>query len=454
MLPLAIKKKTLWNISHLHLHLSTEMNAPFRFILLYLFTSISYAFILPTSRQQEHHDICNKFKYETQGSLCGNQILHDGRSLRRSYLLGQCRMACSELVEGVTNSRMLTGCTICQNASLLNLNPFIYQLGAICIPRHVCIENCGPEKPGCVYTGSCFSQNCFKSSVNNKSVNITRYTHRGPGSQFQVQLPNGTLITGTSSGYKGLSDMISDGYDVCGVRDASFSISTYSGRSDYSPITDACLNGGRDHCQCRVANTDFGISDLEVVQIPTNCDFCNTAKAEKWFNEIPFGAVKSICIPRQTCIDNCGPEGYGCVYTGSCRSRLCYSSIESKKPLLFSFPNETGFSSTVLMDKSGAPIDQDPPVFSSLGKEGSATDAVEGFNFAEAIQLATPDPEYNAVDNNKNRKFLVPILSVSGGLFAIAIVVILFFFIRRLNDNRLFKELISTDGEIKSTKGT
>lgn len=340
-------------------------------LLALIFPSLNCEEIVPLGRLL--YDDCGFDRFLVVQSYC----LAGGRIQLLSNDFGQCRSVCIGHVPiNITASRVVIGCRLCRRQAFLKRKLYLtYE--ALCIPRHVCIERCGPELPGCVYTGSCFSQICFKSAVDNTTATITRFTHHGPGTQLVVKSSE-SFINVAAPNTRWLSSRYDYSDDVCDGAENGYRVDT---SGECSAIGDG---EEADHYQCRVVCGTFDMSSLEVIRLPTYCSFCNRTEASQWIHENSRGK-KRICIPRQTCIEQCGLEGYGCVYTGSCESRICFSSVNSKKAALFTFRNDTGSASSILVDHAGVLVDKDPPVFADPEIRGSATETAPDFNVNTAI---------------------------------------------------------------------
>lgn len=285
----------------------------------------------------------------------------------------QCRSLCEDQSPAFLSPfHRAVNCDFCRRESdarryVLHSGGFIH----ICVPRHVCIDECGEEEQGCVYTGSCGSQICFNDSNSGSPARIQRYTHRGPGTVILVEnTENGTTSSTDANIPADLPLVVHRGADYC-LRNGEAVGFKSSKSCSLSPLSDGRENA-TEQGQCRVACESFDYSPYEVVRIFTDCNFCSTSAADEWFTPGP-GDEPHVCIPRQVCIDECGPEGYGCVYSGSCMSRICFSGIDSKKPAVFTALSDDGKESELSVDNNGEPVDTDPPVFGPLGKEGNAT---------------------------------------------------------------------------------
>lgn len=280
----------------------------------------------------------------------------------------QCRVACqfSEPDEDffqVTHYATTTGCPFCETDDVKTyVTPSDSGLD-ICVPRGRCINECGAERPGCVYTGSCASQICLLGLDDSPSEK-KRVTHLGPGSIFRIDsVPgeeNGTLISTLDDDPRDMPRAIQGGNDRCPMRDVSFFVTASCSANNDGPFGDGREGGGG---QCRSACKLFNRRGYEVVRIYHECNFCDSHDADEFFSNNT--GENRICIPRERCVEECGPEGPGCAYTGSCQSQICFSGIDSKKPA--EFPTFTNDGSVVVMtvDNSGQPIAIDPPVFAN-----------------------------------------------------------------------------------------
>lgn len=312
-------------------------------------------------------------------------IMKDKR-IHGSEVHYQCRSVCSDLLVGMPAGFLRANilkqnCSFCE--SLGSLHPYIswwlspsrvpkrigYQ---VCVPRHVCIQECGPEKPGCIHSGSCASQICFTGADSNKTAQIKRYTHAGPGTIVVVDntlgSQNGSLSSTISDNPDELVRVISDGKDYCRQSGLQYSVASTSGGSN-EPLSSQSKS---EVSQCRALNAYYNFSQVEVVRMNTDCGYCGLTEAQQYVSIID-STYPHICIPRALCIEQCGAEGYGCIYTGSCQSRICFSGINSKMPAYFTTLNQNGSASNLSVDNSGGPVDADPPAFGPLGSQCNGT---------------------------------------------------------------------------------
>lgn len=197
------------------------------------------------------------------------------------------------------------------------------------------------------------------------------YTYQRSGSIIQVDNnpgpESGPLQSTRIDAPQKLSPVLFNGGDPCGP----FQFINSSGECSASPLTDARDPDAGDR-QCRTVCQDYDFSQYEVVRIFTLCNYCASLDAARWFSE-SSDESKYVCIPRSTCIEQCGAAGHGCVYSGSCQTRICFSGIDAKRPAQFTRLSDDGSESELSVDNSGALLDEDPPVFGRLGQEGNAT---------------------------------------------------------------------------------
>lgn len=168
-----------------------------------------------------------------------------------------------------------------------------------------------------------------------------------------------------------------------------------------------------------------------MVRISTGCDFCGESEAQKWFTPGPDDKPQ-VCIPRETCIEMCGPEGYGCVYSGSSLTRLCFSGVDSKRPAVFTTLSDDGRESELFVDNGGEPVDADPPAFGPLGRQGNETSLPSGEESPSPV--ITPEASVSSTppvspDSRSSKSFWVwlgPVIGLGmlGSLVAAGLVLI------------------------------
>lgn len=350
------------------------------------------------SRQISHDDDCfENAKVPVTTSSC-NSILDDPTFLVERH--SQCRSLCEEILPTFLKaSRLDANCSFCERSSSLNSSQFGDDFRHFCIPRHECIEQCGPEQDGCIYTGSCASQICFSGEDSDEPAQVLRYTHHGPGTILAVSDPsdsaNGSILSTSDTNPSKPPPSVTEGGDPCLGEDVLFRISSDCLSEEFS-LSDSRQDSLGPQ-QCRTVCNTFNYDSYEVVRffLGRSCDFCDKPESASWFTNLNTSNVQ-VCIPRSVCIENCGAEGYGCVYSGSCRSRICFSGIDSKKPALFTTLNDEGSTNMIEIDNTGPPVDADPPIFTYLnGVEGSATAVPpEGrFPATSAPPVSTPAPD-------------------------------------------------------------
>lgn len=187
--------------------------------------------------------------------------------------------------------------------------------GVVCIPRGVCIKMCGPEKPGCVYSGSCASQTCFTGKKSGRPAELTRVTHVGPGSIITVDdIADGEPVqppVSTSAARSGVvSRIIVRGLDSCSrAGGLKFHLETDEcDREGTQALVDGkpgpATVGDTDGTQCRAACSFFSNENFEIVRFKTECEVCGRSDADAFFGE----ESKYICISAATCRERCGIE--------------------------------------------------------------------------------------------------------------------------------------------------
>lgn len=232
-------------------------------------------------------------------------------------------------------------------------------------PPHV-HRQCSVEPPGCLYSGSCASLFCFEGASSGKKVQVTRYTHRGPGTIIVVDntdgIENGTLRTNDTVNPAGLSCNVLVNADYAPHNGVTYKFfSSFQCPSSQYPLGDMHQNASAI-AQCRVPCENFDFPPYEVLRIWGGCPFANLTEADGWFSDGPNGNPQ-MCIPRAQCIDRCGAEGNGCLYSGSCVSRLCISGVDSKQPAIFTSLSDDGSVSAIFLNDSVLVVDAKAPYY-------------------------------------------------------------------------------------------
>lgn len=75
--------------------------------------------------------------------------------------------------------------------------------------------------------------------------------------------------------------------------------------------------------QCRVLCERFKDSRFRFNPVDTSCDICASNKASKYFGVDEGTEELDLCIEHKLCVEECGPPGEGCIYTGSCAQKWC-----------------------------------------------------------------------------------------------------------------------------------
>jgi len=268
---------------------------------------------------------------------------------------------------------------------------------SICIPRGVCISECGPEEPGCVYTGSCQSQICFESALSEKKAEFRRITHSGARSSFTVDHsgpddtePNLELFIAEPGAV--FQQYVESRIDRCPA--LAFVL-------PFRRVL--CLNPGLSPlgalqstpfepvvAQCRNVCASFDYTNYEVVVIPTECGFCNKEDAQEFIEEFEEGS-REICVPHDRCDSECGTAYPGCVYSGSCESLICYSGIDSRKAATFPTLTDSGVQTTISVNNSGMPSSIDLPVFVAMGVSATTSPSGPDGDGTPASEPSEPD---------------------------------------------------------------
>lgn len=363
----------------------------------------SLSSLLPSYRtlpQPLPDDVCGLDVIPVQSADCVH-IIDDPRGTNLSRN-AQCRSICEEKIPDFLDVTLQdANCSICSELEYEKYHSMWsdFDTTHVCLPRHKCIDACGPEKEGCIYTGTCISQLCFKGAHSGKSARFQRYTFAGPGTILAVDDEPGVekgveLITNDTNPSQFPSVVRASG-DGCKTKDGLhlFHVSYSCPLASY-PVEDARQELIKDMgTQCRAVCENFNFSNYEVVIAPSVCGLCSKNDADQYFSLDANTLEKEVCIPREICIEQCGPEGYGCVYSGSCVSRICFSGINSKKPAVFTTLDDSGRKSEIELDNDGAAVDADPPIFAFVDKpEGNATaEAPAGqFPMIQTVPTSTP----------------------------------------------------------------
>lgn len=300
------------------------------------------------------------------GNGCGERndvALIDGRFFGSP---AQCRISCTSFKSSDIDLDVKD--TTCKFFQTEKGKSFSEDDKILCIPRGECIRHCGPESPGCVYSGACTSQVCFSSSLNSAPAKLERVTYAGPGSYVSV----GSHRTSAENNTPQVTFELRRA-EWCGsIRDI-FRKFKYVRRSASECLSSDVLQDGRleelrvNGTQCRASCEKYRDPLVEVVVFMASCGFCDTEAATDFIDSISG----KVCIPRKVCERHCGPPRPGCVYTGSCRSQLCYSGIDSKKPAHISWTSDNNVRIVVDNEENATTID--PPVFSGLSVPSPST---------------------------------------------------------------------------------
>lgn len=234
----------------------------------------------------------------------------------------------------------------------------------VCIPRGVCRAICGDESRGCVYSGTCQQQICFHDEYSGTAASLHLISHAGPGSVIQV-VENSKPSEIKRIGGKRINvlpDTIISGFDVCLGPETKYPLSSSCSSTSASVALKSETAPTESDSQCRSLCRSFQDTQYEVVRRPTFCNICS----ESFFNKYKNSPAAYICIPLKTCRENCGEEGEGCVYSGTCASIFCFSGISSKKPATLKWDGEEGQNLIMEVDNSGDPKAFDPPLFTNV----------------------------------------------------------------------------------------
>lgn len=324
-----------------------------------------------------------------------NWPLCDGRA---GGLVGsefrQCRALCGNFNHpDIQVFQIYSGCLHCNQSDTIARHVtslFNYDRSKIdfliCIPRGECMANCGPEKPGCVYSGSCTSQTCFWNQKTRKTALIKRATHIGPGTVLQIETAKENVVVGDKL-FDVLPTLVYTGGDTC--TNATGHTVFYYRDDDQCDLTGQTpiSDGKRSHHifqSCRSICRRFHDRNYEVIQVSKAlCNFCTTAKSHRFQKKTANG--QRICIPRSICVEKCGPEPAGCIYSGSCQTLFCFSGIDSKLPADIRVLKDDGSNMTINVDNEKKQEIVDPPSFP---------------HYTPQVSL-TPFPSQNAVPSRK-----------------------------------------------------
>lgn len=257
-----------------------------------------------------------------------------------------------------------------------------------------------------------------------------------------------------------LSRMIQKGIQVCNFVGYRLLTPNCTAEDVFLPKE----NGGL----CRTLCSGFDQKDVEVVRRLSKCGFCSRNVAQQYFSENKDDADRPhLCIPRDVCVKECGEEGKGCVYAGSCKSMYCFSGMDSKKPANVTFVNGKW---SIVVDNTAKPISLDPPAFAGFSANGTVSPvpsdthasptpkaASSSLPVPSHIITASPTPAsgskndtslQNAGDNvpgkdkaeNRTWLWLGPVLGLVGSGIAAAAGVASAYILRRRRENHDDKE--------------
>lgn len=442
--------RTISSMPHSIHHVIRLLVAPPKMtpLLLFLLCLATSASLRPFSgpavmQLEDSNDICADGNLIPNLSFNCSFVIDDPRFINDSH--SQCRSLCQESVPSFLHAfRISANCSFCTTKEAQKYNFKEFSEDHFCIPRHRCIASCGAEPSGCLYSGSCASLFCFEGAQSRKTAQVTRFTHRGPGTIVVVDNidgpENGTLLTTDISNPVILANTMLLGADHSSYRGTGYKFfSSFQCPSSQYPIGDMRQNASAV-AQCRVPCENFDFSPYEVLRIWDGCGFANSTEAERWFS-IGLNGNPQLCIPREICIDRCGTEGFGCVYSGSCVSRHCLSGVDSKQPAIFTNLLDDGSISEVFVNNSGPVVDADPPYYKYEDSlEGNATAVPrEGLFTEKPSQPNSPTPkpgssspssEENKQNNSPKSKWLwlgPTVGAVFLGLVIIVVILILLF---------------------------
>lgn len=202
---------------------------------------------------------------------------------------------------------------------------------------------------------------------------------------------NGALLTvGTSNPVKPSSNVVLSADQIPSNNITYKFLSSFQCPSSQYPIGDMRLNESAV-AQCRVPCENFDFSPYEALRIATGCQFATLPEADSWFSNGPNGNPQ-VCIPREQCFGKCGEQGYGCVHSGTCISRFCFSDMDSQQPAIFTNLSDDGSISEVFVNNSGPVVDADPPYYKFEDSlDGSATTVPPKGLFSAANKPRTSD---------------------------------------------------------------
>lgn len=394
---------------------------------------------LPPIVSSSFSDYCSESPLAVVGDGGARLYFHAGSN--------QCRVLCvSFAIQEYRSIILPSNCTFCQtkvaynNFATLSYASNFVSYPHYCIPRTICISQCGPELPGCIYSGSCASQLCFEGNTSGKKATRQLITVKGPGTVFKVDDTPGKNVNGTLiSTYPGFpSDIpqsIAYGEDYCSSRGLLLNTARdcFTTRK---PITDALTTSSQVDAQCRIMCFNYNRRTYGVLRRPVDCNLCNQPESDKY---VMTGLKNTtICIPREKCAKSCGKEPDGCVYTGSCRSMICLFGLRTKNAANLTVTND-GESSTISVDDTG-PLKDDPAFLQnalpSLSPTPSKNSAPSPSRFPapnssiNPVLSSTPVPTRPTTDDstiNKGNGRIVWLGPLLGILLLIALLILLYY---------------------------
>lgn len=246
-----------------------------------------------------------------------------------------------------------------------------------------------------MYSGTCREFTCFHDKNTGKPANFSRLTYAGPRSIVRVN------ESSTSD-----NPLNSRPFDaVLNSRDRCSDDHRPRTHGQCAESTNLFLSNQGDEdeefVQCRSACRNIQNEEVEIVRMRTNCKSCSSP-------DQPY-----VCIPQSECRDKCkAPLVEGCVFTGSCKSLICVSGIDSKLPAVVNVSDDTGIGGIIVsVDNAGLAPSIDPPVFVKYLENrkvpnASIPDTVIGGSQVPLVQnVDTSDSQNATVNANNNALF-------------------------------------------------
>eukprot|EP00178_Gracilaria_changii_P012629 TRINITY_DN35740_c0_g1_i1.p1 TRINITY_DN35740_c0_g1~~TRINITY_DN35740_c0_g1_i1.p1 ORF type:complete len:426 (+),score=39.64 TRINITY_DN35740_c0_g1_i1:115-1392(+) len=350
-----------------------------------LLQSLVYIALFGTAAAQESTELCNSSRRNL--TSCDNAVdiaLGDDRIDGEKP--NQCRVGCMHFSHPQIGMRIRSAncsfdlCDVKQPFRTFEIS------GRMCQPRSLCVAACGNEPPGCVYSGTCRELVCFHEKNTGRAADFRRVTFSGPRTIVRVN----DSETSDQGSRLAPFEAVLESKDSCSGQRYSLHNSLCDESSD-TFLSDGRKEKGDILTQCRTVCRNLQNEDVEIVRMRTYCGACRSF------------ANSSLCIPQSECQEKCDtPFSEGCVFTGSCKSLVCVSGIDSKLPAVLNSTDESGEHGTIVaVNNEELPTTLDPPIFVKFLESKQVPNAslsVSDSSFSDEEDISTEQPSPSGKD--------------------------------------------------------